>query len=114
MADIDGDEVRSYRYVVQVDDNFDYQNEEKRYTHSEHVDPAVALQTAKDIVDACLGELHKPSMSAEDLYRAYTSFGEDPFIQTRDPGFARFSAWSYAKQRCKVICDTSSDAPDRK
>ena len=108
MPEIDTAAPEGYTYLILVDDNFDYQNVEKRYQHSEHKNAGTALETAKTIVDTCLLELKKPGMTAIELYSAYTSFGEDPFIQTNDPDFARFSAWSYAKAQCVKICLESS------
>ena len=43
-------------------------------------------------------------MSAGQLYKEYVACGDDPFIQ--GPG-ARFSAWTYAKQRCEALCGGS-------
>ncbi len=109
----DAKEVEPYRYVIMVDDNFDAQGEERRYQHSEHRDPVTALAVAKGIVDACLDEMRQPEMSGQALYDAYRSFGEDPFIQTDDPAFARFSAGDYARQRCSLIAAIEPDPPAR-
>jgi hypothetical protein len=50
-------------------------------------------------------------MSAESLFDGYTNWGDDPSI-TRISGVdptVNFSAWKYAKERCREICgDTPS------
>ena len=48
---------------------------------------------------------YKPAMTAEELYEAYTTFGDDPSIVPSLPD-AQFSAWTYARQRCAEICAT--------
>jgi hypothetical protein len=39
------------------------------------------------------------------LYEQYEGFGDDPFVVPVDPNDApvAFSAWGYAKERCKVL-----------
>ena len=39
-----------------------------------------------------------------ELYRGYMDFGDDPFI-TPEPAGKHFSAWDYAKERAKQICE---------
>ena len=55
---------------------------------------------------------YQPGMSAEDLYKRYTSFGEDPFIVVIDgtDNDANFSAWRYAKERCGAICSPAGQS----
>jgi hypothetical protein len=89
-------------YIVRVDDNFHYMDKDARYTHGEYATFDEALQAAKEIVDGYLSSAYTPGMSAEDLYLSYTSIGDDPFIV--GPEDSNFSAWSYAKERCSVIC----------
>ena len=100
------EQAKAYSYLILADDNFDDQDVGRCSTHSNHQDLAIALDTVKDIVDDCLGEWHKPGMSDEDRYAAYISYGEDRFIQmqTREPGFERFSVSTYARARCREIC----------
>jgi hypothetical protein len=107
----DAQQAEPYRYLILVDDNFADQDEQRRYKHSEHRDPVTALAVARGIVDACRDEMRKPEMSGQALYDAYRSFGEDPFIQTNDPAFARFSAWDYARQRCGLIPAIEPEPP---
>ena len=89
-------------YIVYVDDNFHYMDEEERYEKGRFDSPADAIACCKEIVEASLREVYRPGMTADELYAAYTGFGEDPFIvggESRVP----FSAWTYAKTRCTEI-----------
>ena len=65
-----------------------------------------AVAVCRDIVERSLAWHHKPGMSADELYDYYTSFGDDPFIVAVGdaPLGERFSAWTYAKERCRAIC----------
>jgi hypothetical protein len=45
-------------------------------------------------------------MSSAELFDQYVSFGEDPFIRGGAPNF---SAWDYARQRCKALCGDQID-----
>lgn len=91
------------KLIVMVDDNFHYQDEDERYKLGEFDNLAAATSACQGIVDEYLVKAHEPGMSAVDLYRSYTSFGEDPFIVGADRTVP-FSAWDYAKQRCQEIC----------
>jgi len=91
-------------YVVMVDDNFHYMDEDERYRHGEFADAGVAIEHCRQIVDEYLESALKPGMSAEQLWDSYKSFGEDPFIQSVDVTPVRFSAWDYARGRCLDMC----------
>lgn len=43
-------------------------------------------------------------MSAQDLFKHYAMFGEDPFIVSAGDTRVEFSAWNYARERCAEIC----------
>jgi hypothetical protein len=94
------------RYLVLIDDNFHYQEPEERREHGTYDSLDEALAACRAIVDRALAEEHRPGISAEQLYDRYRSFGEDPFITVLDgeDASARFSAWTYAKERCRAIC----------
>jgi hypothetical protein len=64
------------------------------------------LAACRRIVDRSLEEEYRPGISAQALYDRYVSFGDDPFIVVDDgtDKDAAFSAWSYAKERCRAIC----------
>jgi hypothetical protein len=102
-------------YTVRVDDNFYYMDKDYRYTHGEYANLEDAVKASKAIVDSFLATAHIPGMRPDELYRSYTSFGDDPFIV--GPEGAKFSAWNYAQRRCEEICavgstaDTSDPAP---
>ena len=91
------------KYRVVVDDNFHYMDESERYTHGEFEASEVALGAAKALVDADLNSLYRTGMTADELYDQYTNFGSDPYIISEDQS-CRFSAWSYARERCRDIC----------
>ncbi len=89
-------------FEVFVDDNFHYMDEEARYRLGSFASYSDALARAKAIVDEFLNEGHCPGMTSRELYEAYTGFGEDPFIVPA--GEPYFSAWDYARERCREIC----------
>lgn len=93
------------KYVVFVDDNFHYQDEDERTKHGEFETAAEALEACRTIVDRSLQHEYRPGMTADALYRQYVSFGNDPFIVVDGDGEAvSFSAWDYAKERSKAVC----------
>jgi hypothetical protein len=102
------------RYTVMVDDNFHYQDEDERYEHGIYETVDAALAACRNLVERSLSGAYEPGMSAEDLYKRYTSFGEDPFIVVLDgvDDRARFSAWTFAEERCREICGGPPTAPD--
>ena len=91
------------KYVVYVDDNSHYSDESERRTLGDFASAQAAIAAARKVVDAYLEAAHKPRMTADELYRSYTAFGEDPFLVTDDPN-CTFSAWDYAKERCRELC----------
>jgi len=94
------------RYRVMVDENFHYQDVDERREQGIYKSVDEALAVCRGIVDQSLQEEYRPGISAEALYGRYTSFGDDPFIEVLDGADDRamFSAWSYAKEHCRVIC----------
>jgi len=94
------------RYRVMVDDNFHYQDSDERRPEGTYETVEEALAACRRLVDRSLEEEYRPGMSAEALYDRYTSFGDDPFIAVLDGADDRaaFSAWSYAKERCRAMC----------
>ncbi len=93
-------------YTLRIDDNYHYMDKDYRRTHGEYETLDAAVNAAKAIVDSFLVSAHTPGMTADALYQSYTSFGEDPFIV--GPGEYHFSAWEYAKERCAILCTTST------
>jgi hypothetical protein len=91
------------KYVVYVDDNFHYKDEKERYKLGEFASCKEAIETCKEIVDKFLERGYGKGVSYKELYEGYTAFGEDPFIISDDES-CRFSAWDYAKKRCRELC----------
>lgn len=91
-------------YVVKVDDNFHYMDEDARWTMGEFANLEAAIDACKRLVDQCLEEYFVPGISAETLLSQYKNFGDDPFIVCAEGG-VKFSAWDYAAQRCQRMTD---------
>lgn len=96
-------------FKVFVDDNFHYRDEEERYELGEFATAEDAIRAAQRIVDEYLADAYRPGMTADVLFRSYTSFGEDPFIVAPSTEKVDFSAWSYARQRCAELCGQGGD-----
>ena len=98
------------RYKVMVDDNFHYQDSDERWQQGIYETAEEAIDVCRRLVDTSLKETHRSDMPADALYSAYTSFGDDPFIVVVDgeDNSVKFSAWSYAKERCRFICGEPS------
>jgi hypothetical protein len=94
------------RYRVMVDDNFHYQDPDERREHGTYETVEEALAACQAIVDRSLENEFRAGISAEALYDRYMSFGDDPSIVVLNgvDENAKFSAWSYAKERCAVMC----------
>jgi hypothetical protein len=90
------------RYTVFVDDNYHYMDESERYKLGEFDDCQSAVAACKSIVEEFLAQCD-PNQTAEQIYQAYTGFGEDPWISNPDDSECRFSAWEYAKQRSSEL-----------
>jgi hypothetical protein len=88
-------------YVVFVDDNFHYMEEDERYRLGDYQTYAEAVQACQAIVDKFLAAEFKPGMAAEQLYARYKDFGDDPFIV---PDGDKFSSWDYARRRSVEVC----------
>jgi hypothetical protein len=90
-----------------VDDNYHYMDEAHRYSVATFASWEEAVAAAKRIVDEFLAEAYRPGMTSGELYRSYTGFGEDPFVAPEPE--EHFSAWDYARGRCRELC-TDEDA----
>jgi guanosine-3',5'-bis(diphosphate) 3'-pyrophosphohydrolase len=101
------------RYRVLVDDNFHYMDEDERYELGVFATADEAIAACKRIVDEHLACAFEPGMTAQELYDACTSFGEDPFVcPVADAEAVKFSAWDYAKQRCCALTSRGGDKTD--
>jgi hypothetical protein len=102
------------RYKVYVDDNFHVQEPDATWEGGVYDTAEEALAFCRGLVDQFLKESYKSGMPAESLFDNYTSWGDDPSIVVIGgvDAAAQFSAWEYAKQRCREICgDTPSVGP---
>lgn len=95
--------VQAGAYKVYVDDNFWYMDDDARHLAGEYSDYDYALSVAKRIVDRSLEGNYQPGMSAEELEKRYTDFGDDAFVVPVPENRQRFSAWDYAKGRAVEI-----------
>jgi hypothetical protein len=93
-------------YIVKVDDNFHYMDEDERYELATFATLDEALAACRKLVDDWLADNHKPGMTAAQLYELYCGFGEDPFIVApNEPSLGvPFSARDYVRERVAAIC----------
>jgi len=89
-------------YVVYVDDNFHYMDESERYKDGEFDTKEQAIARCQEIVDEFFEPHTNDRLSFDELWNGYTMFGDDPFIVTKDKTCV-FSAWDYAKQKCREL-----------
>lgn len=90
-------------FTVLVDDNHHYQDESERFKAGTFETEKEAFNAAMEIVLKSLRECWKPGATPEQLWEDYMLWGDDPFIS----GAGRqipFSAWSFARLMCCVIC----------
>ncbi len=92
------------KYIVYVDDNFHFGEEEERYKLDEYHSCQAAKDACMNIVDDFMRRGYREGISFKELWEGYMMFGEDPFIVSDDAN-CRFSAWTYAKQRCRELTD---------
>ena len=79
-------------------------DESEGYTLGPFATYEAAEAKCRAIVDDFLTANAKPGKSADALFGLYTSLGEDPSVVGNAPAGAPFSAWDYARQRCRRIC----------
>lgn len=94
-------------YTVFVAENSAYMDESAQRRLGDFATWDEAAAAAREIVERSLRELHAPPMGAERLFELYTLFGEDAFVVPSDETH-RFSAWDYARERCRQICRSPS------
>jgi hypothetical protein len=88
------------KYGVYVDDNYHQGDEKERYFLGEFATREAALAACVAKVEEYFERIEKGKYSFQELWEGYMLYGEDPFIINDDPG-QKFSAWDYAKQRCR-------------
>lgn len=113
----------SGKFQLKIYDNFHYMDEDETYVTGNFDTYDDALAAAKKIVDDFLYKELLAGRPLAELYETYVSYGEDPDILGDTPeGIERFSAWTYARQRCQsdpddipappvVPTDDSDDSP---
>lgn len=92
------------RYTVYVDNNYYYMDESYRYSLGEFDCCESAVAACKKVVDDFLLPSWRPGITPEELFRYYSTNGEDPFIISDDKD-CNFSAFDYARRRCRAICE---------
>src|ERR1700682_5773350 len=92
-------------YRVLINDNAHFMDESERADHGVFADADEAIAACKESVDDELKAMCRPGMTAKELYKLYTAFGPDPFVEALNPNDpeVEFSAWTYAKTRCKEL-----------
>ena len=90
-------------WTVYVDDNFHFMDEDERYCLGTFDSLEAAEAACREIVDRSLRG--SPAKTADELYKHYRLFGEDPWIKGPSPASDTqpFSASAYARQRCKEL-----------
>ena len=91
-------------FTVRVRENSHYMDESEGYTLGPFANYEAAEAKCRAIVDEFLSANAKSGKSAESLFSVYTTFGEDPSVVGKAPPGAAFSAWNYARRRCREIC----------
>ena len=90
-------------FAVYIDDNFHYMDKSERYKLGDYTTYREAYAVCMKIIDSHLPTTNSNGASADELYRSYVIFGEDPFIRPVPENRMAFSGWVYAKTRCNEI-----------
>jgi hypothetical protein len=90
-------------YQVFVSDNFHYMDESEIYLDSSYPTCEAAVLACKKIVDDFLRSTYKPGMTATELWKLYTTFGDDAFIMPPPGARCPFSGWDYAREQCRQM-----------
>ena len=105
---IDWSKVREHPsvYKVFVSDNFHYQDPDEQYVIIGFASAEEALEKCRNIVETSLQESSEPGRSAEEIYKYYTMFGDDPSVGSPEGQPAvGFSGWNYAKEHAhRFVC----------
>jgi hypothetical protein len=98
---LDNEEIEK-KWIVIVADNFHYMDQSEVWKRGEFENYNMALTVFMEIVDTFLYEYLPKCNSAEELYKYYKNFGDDPFIIPSNTE-NRFSAWTYAEARSREL-----------
>jgi hypothetical protein len=88
-------------YRVRVNENSHYMDESESYDYDSYDDCASAIAACKAMVDNFFATSSGGATTADELFRIYTTFGDDPYVISRDPA-CTFSAWDYAREKCRA------------
>jgi hypothetical protein len=80
MPAVTGKEPVMAQFTVFVDDNFNFMNEDERYSSGTFETYEAAVAKAKKIINQFLKRHYKPGTTAEELYAGWAHHGESPFI----------------------------------
>ena len=83
------------KFIVMVDDNFHYMDDNERYKKGEYDSLEEAINVCKRIVESSVH--NEFGTTADERYSNYCTYGDDPFII----GYSNFSAREYAEEYCK-------------
>jgi len=101
-------------YIVYVDDNFHFMNEDERYCAGRFASYEQALEVAKGIVLEFFSNTEFTG-TAEAILASYHAFGEDPFIVPfggAAPPEEMFSAWKFAEtEATRIAAMKHSNSP---
>lgn len=89
------------KFVVLVDSNFHFMNEDERYEAGSFSTVEEAFAKCRRIVDEELEHFLKFGTPPDDLYEQWTIFGDDPFVQG-----AGFNAREYAEKQCELLVES--------
>ena len=103
-------ENKAVEYVVWVDDNYHFMDEDERYCAGKFSTFEAALEKATSIVEESLKHCWEPGMTTGELEGRYKMFGDDPWVMPIPEGIERFSAWGYAAREVNRIVKEESEA----
>ena len=72
------------KYIVYVDDNFHFGEDEERYKLDEYDSYQAPTEACIKIVDEFMRQAYRDEISFKELWEGYMMFGEDPFIVSDD------------------------------
>jgi hypothetical protein len=89
--------------TVWLQENSRHADDEGRYPLGEFDTVEAAIAECRRIVDEFLQSQRTSDITANELFRIYSLFGEEPYLVGEG---ADFSAWDYAKRRCEDLCES--------
>ncbi|HYE96399.1 MAG TPA: hypothetical protein VD962_09330 [Rubricoccaceae bacterium] len=101
------------RYVVFVEENERYMDASARRERGRYETYEEAEAACRRLVDMSLEEHVRPGITADELFERYARWGDDPFIVGPADDPRRFSAWDYARARCRALGDVPATSASR-